>query len=380
MPAYFSRRDTQPPVRTTRSTGKSKLIRTRRRRAKRPIRFRGGVSKLSKSNYSKGAKLATNLTDLGIIEKKLHYHTQQNVSTNMIYKMSSAIKYANYVLGQSGVAGEDNYTLGVFNQLFQGSSPQQVQGDYVMVKHISGELKIMLPPVAYTQTNLGLDVQRYQPRRFRVLLVMPKLREQAPGQVFSTTDSLFIDRIGREWGIEGTDTTTYLSTSYKKTQEELMTGLVNKQKWIVLKDQKFMLDNPYVQQYYSSTGTHSTGTYGSSALPTGGLDDFLITTNASGTTANVGGYSNFPFMQRTGRHPSTKTIKINIPVNKKVKMENVSGVLNPQNLPVLACRLIIMSDYPQVNRVKNEQINVDTPIGDIATYITYSGTTSFLDA
>ena len=206
---------------------------------------------------------------------------------------------------------------------------------------------------------------------------MPKLREQPPGTVFSTDDSLFIDRIGREWGITSTDTETYPGTSYKKTQEELMCGLVNKQKWIVLKDQKFMLDNPWVQEFYSSTGAHVTGTWGQTQVPVGSLDNYIIT-NTSGE--NVGGYANFPFLQRNGKHASEKVININIPCNKKVKMSNVGGTLNPENLPVLSARVIVMSDYPAVSRAQNEVINTDTPVTECKTYIQYSGATSFLDA
>ena len=279
MPYFFSRRDTQPAVRQPRNAP-ARLVRAKPRPKKarklrypkyasnRPIRYRGGVRAANPAMYKKGAKLASNLTDLGIIEKKLHYHTPLDNMTSMSYKMSSSIRYCSWVLGQSGVAGEDSFTMDVFNGLQQGASSQQVQGDYVMVKNISGKMKFALPSEIYTQTNLTNSVKKFQPRRFRVLIVQPKLREQAPGQVFSTSDSLFIDRIGREWGITTTDTVTYPSTSYKKTQEELMNGLVNKQKWIVLKDESFMLDNPYVQQYFANTGSHDTGNHGT-ALPPG---------------------------------------------------------------------------------------------------------------
>ena len=348
MPYFFSRRDTQPAVRQPRNAP-ARLVRAKPRPKKarklrypkyasnRPIRYRGGVRAANPAMYKKGAKLASNLTDLGIIEKKLHYHTPLDNMTSMSYKMSSSIRYCSWVLGQSGVAGEDSFTMDVFNGLQQGASSQQVQGDYVMVKNISGKMKFALPSEIYTQTNLTNSVKKFQPRRFRVLIVQPKLREQAPGQVFSTSDSLFIDRIGREWGITTTDTVTYPSTSYKKTQEELMNGLVNKQKWIVLKDESFMLDNPYVQQYFANTGNHDTGNHGT-ALPSGSLDNFILTDS---TNANVGCYANFPFLQRCGKHPSSKTININIPVNKKVKLEEVSGVLNPENLPALATRVIV---------------------------------------
>ena len=383
MPYFFSRRATQPAV----VPSGRRLVAVRKRKphvrklrfprySSRPIRYRGGVRSANPSMYKKGAKLAQNLTNLGIIEKKLHYHTPQDVLTNMTYKMSHAIRYANYILGQSGIAGEDNFTLDVFNGLAQGASAQQVQGDYVMVKNISGKLKIAIPPVSYTNDNTGNDVKKFQPRRFRVLLVQPKLREQAPGQAFSTDDSLFIDRIGREWGVTTTDTTTYPGTSYTKTQEELMTGLVNKQKWIVLKDQSFLLDNPWVQQYYSSAGAHYVGGHGVT-LPLGSMDNFIVT-NSSGL--NVGAYANFPSFHRQGKYPSSKTININIPCNKKVKMNDVGGTLNPENLPALATRLIIISDYVFENRAVNETINNATPVNEVATSIQYSGQTSFLDA
>ena len=190
-----------------------------------------------------------------------------------------------------------------------------------MVKNITGKLKVHLPPVSYSNTNLANSVKQYQPRRFRFLMVQPKLREQAPGQAFSTQDSLFIDRIGREWGLETTDSTTYPGTTYKKTQEELMNALVNKQKWIVLQDKHFTLDNPYVQQYFTSSGTHSTGNHGV-ALPGNALDNYILTDSGG---LNSGCYANFPALQRVGKHPSSHTCNINIAVNKKVKMEDVGG-------------------------------------------------------
>ena len=61
-------------------------------------------------------------------------------------------------------------------------------------------------------------------------------------------------------------------------------------------------------------------------------------------------------------------------------MEDVAGVLNPENLPALATRVILISDYPLENRVRNESINNATPVSDIETGIIYSGATSFLDA
>jgi hypothetical protein len=61
-------------------------------------------------------------------------------------------------------------------------------------------------------------------------------------------------------------------------------------------------------------------------------------------------------------------------------LEEVSGVLNPENLPALATRVIVISDYVNENRANNQAINNATAVDDVRTVITYSGTTSFLDA
>lgn len=306
---------------------------TKTHKRRQPSRKPARRVQQSSKKFEKSVKIANSLVTAGILEKMQSEGERKN-EEYLQTRCDNMLQYLSFNLSSVNVGTENAQTLSLL-QLAVGNQADQYRGKYINVQKIFLRFNIQM------RDNIqALADNRYGPlaktaRRLRMLIVAPKSQLTPNGPLNLTTeDSLFLNYLGEEYGLEDAAQTPQLLPF------EYMSAPINKKNWLVLKDHTYKLN--FEQNFNVWAGNAGPPPVPGTAIPYG-----LIQGNGAAT-----GYPQQD--HRLGGGHSHLTVDHTIPIMKKVKMDGTT--FRPEDLN-MSYRCIFITDMPSLNKAQQQSIN-----------------------
>ena len=289
------------------------------RKSRKPPRLVGK----SYSNYKTNNKVIKPLINAGILERKQAKGIDFNEEF-LAPRCTDNIQYKAFNLSDVQVGSENASLLGIAD-LAQGLLGDNYTGKYIHVDNFHVRFNLQFFDENAPLSNLRLDVLSKSPKRCRFIVVAPKLANQPAQGVQTTDDNLFLDYLGKEYGLDN---------GLDKYPWEIMGAPINKKNWVVIQDHTFKINRETVMSAYSGT--------------------------VPGTNVPWGPDNGYPVMNSSlGGGVSHKMIDVKLPIHKKVCMD--STTFQPQDL-LTQYRCIFITDLPSLSKVNNQLVNA-APVG-----------------